>query len=242
MKSTVKLGMPHLTYNGLDPVWLAKQLGDNHWNMLSKGPALNSANERLYASFFCWSIDFNQGQHCYCEGDQLDINSQLFKFNNQVYRSVHTLSNGENFSTGTFDSIFVKKDMANQKLVRDDPSYNVNDIGKIDTVFLEEHKKIKLQLRSETEFNSYRNLQFNPESMFNAVKILYCANYLNLVFQSEWLHYAEIKQPIKSIKTYYFANIEPGDPVSGLTVIDGTTSTTKLISGNKVLSLCIITR
>ena len=242
MKSNIKLGMPHLTYNGLDPVWLAKHLGDCHWNILSKGPALNANNERLYASFFCWSLDFNQGQDHYTEGDQLEINSQLFKFNNQVYRSMHTLSNGENFSTGIFDSIFVKKDMDNQKLVRDDPSYNVNDISKIDTVFLEEHKKIKVQLRQETEFNSYKELQFNPESMFNAVKILYFANYLNLVFQSEWLHYPELKGPIKTIKTYYFANIEPDDCVSGLTTIIGNTSTTKLISGNKALSLCVITR
>ena len=50
------LGMPHLNYHGLDQVWLSKQLGHRHWELLGDGPAYSKTNERLYASFFCCSI------------------------------------------------------------------------------------------------------------------------------------------------------------------------------------------
>lgn len=240
--SSLTLGMPNLTYHGLDHIWLSKHLGNEHWKLLGNGPAMTKNNERLYASFFCCEINFNQGQHLYQEGDTVDINSTLFKFNTQIYRSVHTIKNDQNLTTATFDSIFVKKDINKNILVRDDPHSNVNDIAKTDCVFIDEHKRIKQELRTHNLGDAAIKLQFNPETYFNGVKILYFANYLSLVSQSEFLFYPEIKSPIKKIMTYYFSNITPSDEVFGITLRDQNQYTTHLLANNKVIATCTILR
>jgi probable biosynthetic protein (TIGR04099 family) len=242
MISKLKLGMPHLTYNGLDQIWLLKQLGHNHWSMLSSGPALSKDNERLYASFFCLNLNFNQGQHLYQENDTVTVDSKLFKYNAQIYRSVHTVSNERNVTTATLDSVFVKKNMSTNELVRDDPHSHINEIEKIDQVFLDEHKKLKKQLRTEHLTDRLVRLQFNPETQFNAVKILYFANYLNLVSQTEHEFFPEIKNPIKDITVYYFANIGVDDTVYGNTELINGVYSTKLIANNRVIALCNIKR
>ena len=40
-----ELGMPHLIYNGLDPVWLSKTLADTHWKFLKNVSSLNRSEE-----------------------------------------------------------------------------------------------------------------------------------------------------------------------------------------------------
>lgn len=236
------LGMPHLNYHGLDQVWLSKQLGHRHWELLGNGPAYSKTNERLYASFFCCSIDFNHGQDQYQEGDDITIDSKVFKFNSQVYRSVHNIQGHRNISTAIFDSIFVRKDLATNTLVRDDPHTHGHGIAQTDFVFIEEHKKLKKELRLEDFSNNLVRLQFNPETYFNGVKILYFANYLNLVSQCEYLCDPTIKNPIKKITTYYFANINPTDTVYGITTKQDNIYTTKLIANNKAIAVCNITR
>ena len=240
--TTFTLGMPHLNYHGLDQVWLSKELGHRHWELLTNGPALTKDNERLYASFFCCSLDFNQGQDRYKEGNQLTLESKLLKFNTQIYRSVHSITTDRNVGTAIFDSIFVRKDMSTNLLVRDDPHTNVNEIAQTEFVFIEEHKKLKKELRTQTFNDNLVELQFNPETFFNAVKILYFANYLNLISQCEFLCYPEIKKPIKKIMTYYFANINPDDKVLGITTQEGDNYVTRLIANNKAIAVCTITR
>ena len=238
----ITLGMPHLNYHGLDQVWLSKQLGHRHWELLGDGPAYSKNNERLYASFFCCSIDFNRGQDQYKEGDEVTVNSKVFKFNNQIYRSTHDIRGHRNISTAIFDSIFVRKDLATNTLVRDDPHAQGHEIAQTDFVFIEEHKKLKKELRSEDFSSNLVQLQFNPETYFNAVKILYFANYLNLVSQCEYLFYPELKAPIKQIKTYYFANIDPTDQVYGVTTKQDNVYTTKLVANDRAITVCNVSR
>lgn len=237
----LKLGMPHLNYYGLDQQWLLKQVGHHHWTLLSSGPALNRDNERLYASFFCCHLNFNKGQDQYHESDDLTINSTLFKYNSQIYRSTHSIANGRNLATATLDSVFVKKNMNTNQLVREDPYHNVNQISQVDQVFLDEHRKIKKELRNAV-LDDMIELPFSPETNFNAVKILYFANYVGLVSQCEWLSDPRLKGPIKDLKIYYFANIEVGDQVYGRTVQQDNVYTTTLMANNHALAQCVITR
>jgi probable biosynthetic protein (TIGR04098 family) len=188
------------------------------------------------------NLNFNQGQHLYQENDTVTVDSKLFKYNAQIYRSVHTVANERNVTTATLDSVFVKKNMTTNELVRDDPHSHINEIEKIDQVFLDEHKKLKKQLRTEHLTDRLVRLQFNPETQFNAVKILYFANYLNLVSQTEHEFFPGIKDPIKDVTVYYFANIGVDDTVYGNTeLVDGVYST-KLIANNRVIALCNIKR
>lgn len=233
--------MPHLNYHGLDQIWLLKTLGNNHWDMLSSIPAFTKDNERLYASFYGCSIDFNKGQDAYKEGETLAVDSNIYKFNNLIYRSNHVVTGPHNVTTATFDSIFVKKDVNTNGLIKDEPVHNVRTIESIDSVFIEEHKRVKKEFQT-FDFNSLVKLQFNPETLFNSVKILYFANYLQLVSQSEYQKFAEIQAPIKKILIYYFGNIAVTDSVYGITEKNNNIYTTTLIANNKVIAVCTITR
>lgn len=237
----IKLGMPHLTYNGIDAVWLAKTLGNAHWSLLKTVKSFNQDNQRLYASFFAFEIDFNRGQDQFYENDELQLESNIFKFNNQIYRSMHTATVERNLATATFDSIFVKKDINSGALVKDEPIGAIKDIDKINTVFLDEHKRIKKQL-FDKKITGLNELVFSPEAYFNGVKILYCANYLNLVLLNEWITYQEIQAPIKKIKIFFFKNINVGDRVFGVTEQRGNCYETILMANDHPLAFCEIIR
>ena len=233
--------MPHLSYNGIDAVWLAKTLGDAHWSSLKTIKSVNQDNQRLYASFFAFEINFNRGQDQFYENDELHLESKIFKFNNQIYRSMHTATVERNVVTATFDSIFVKKDAVSGALVKDEPTSAVQHIDKINTVFLDEHKRIKKQL-FDKKVTGLNELVFSPEAYFNGVKILYCANYLNLVLLNEWITYQKIQAPIKKIKIFFFKNINAGDQVFGVTEKHDSRYETILMANDHPLAFCEIIR
>ena len=241
MNNKIKLGMPHLTFNGLDAIWLAKTLGDNHWNLLKDIKPFNIANQRLYASFFACEINFNHGQNKFIENDILKVDSKIFKFNNLIYRSSHTFSVKQNSASATFDSIFVKKDTQTGVLVKDEPANPGKLIDTVDETFLEEHKKIKRQL-STINYADFNELVFTPETYFNGVKILYCANYMQLAMLNEFLTFKEILNPIKKLKVYWFKNIEKEDKVYGRTLQKDNVYETILISNNKPIAFICTTR
>ena len=241
MKSNIKVGMPHLNYNGLDPIWLLKTLGDNHWSLLKDVKSLNQENQRLYASFFACEIDYNKGQNFFEENDIITLESKIFKFNSQIYRSMHSVTGNQNTASVTMDSIFVKKDKTSGNLVKDEPVSSGKNIDSVNTVFLEEHKKIKKDLvdLDPTQFNK---LMFSPETYFNGVKILYCANYFNLSLLNEYVTFGKILNPVKKIKMFFFKNISEHDDVYGYTKCIDNIYQTILMSNNKPISFCITTR
>lgn len=233
--------MPHLTYNGLDPIWLSKTLGDNHWNLLKDIKPFNTENQRLYASFFACEINFNHGQNSFLENDILEINSKIFKFNNLIYRSMHSFSVERNSGTATFDSIFVKKDTQTGVLIKDEPANPGKIIDRVDETFLEEHKKVKKELAS-IDVKDFNELMFSPETYFNGVKILYCANYIQLALLNEYITHKEILEPIKRIKVYWFKNIEKDDKVYGRTVNKSNTYETILMANGKPIAFVMTIR
>ena len=241
MKQTITLGMPHLNYNGLDPIWLSKTLGDNHWSLLKDVKRMNQGNERLYASFFAIEIDFNKGQHTFNEYDSIEIDSKIFKFNNMIYRSHHFVKNDKNAAQVVMDSIFVKKDLVTGSLVKDEPVAAGRNIESVDSVFMDEHKRLKKEV-SNLSTDDFNLLMFSPETYFNGVKILYCANYFNLALLNEYVTYKTILPPLKKIKLFFFRNISEHDQVYGRTTNVGNEYQTILISNNKPIGVCISTR
>ena len=238
MKQKIKVGMPHLNYNGLDPVWLLKTSGDGHWSMLKNIKSFNENNQRLYASFFACEIDYNKGQDNFVENEEISLESKIFKFNNQIYRSVHSVIGNQNVATLTMDSIFVKKDMTSGALVKDEPVNSDNNIQTVNTVFLEEHKKMKKELAT-LNIEKFNKLAFSPEMYFNGVKILYFANYINLSLLNEYVTFGKILNPIKKVKVFFFKNISEDDVVYGYTKNINNEYHTILMCNNKPISLCI---
>lgn len=237
-----EIGMPHLNYNGIDPVWLSKTITENHWSFLKPISLINENNQRLYASVFALEIDFGEGQDFFKEFDDAEIRSRIYKFNNQIYRSTHSITCTGNTANAIVDTIFVKKDLASGTLVRDTPIEAHVEFEKISSVFSSEHKEIKKQLSNTENLNQYKELSFSREAYFNGVKILYFANYINLVYLSEYLTFNQILSPMKKLKMFFFSNIDINDKVYGLSSRKDNTYETILKSDQGVMAYCHITR
>lgn len=237
-----EIGMPHLNYNGLDPVWLAKTITENHWNFLKPISSINENNQRLYASVFAFEIDFGEGQDFFKEFDDAEIRSKIYKFNNQIYRSTHTITCTGNTANAIVDTIFVKKDLTSGTLVRDIPVKNNGNFEKTDNTFLTEHKELKKLYSVINNNDEYNELSFSPEAYFNGVKILYFANYLNLIYLNEYHTFNQILDPIKKLKIFFFSNINTGDKVYGFSSRKNSTYETILKSDKGIMAYCTITR
>ena len=199
-----ELGMPHLIYNGLDPIWLSKTLAESHCAFLKPISSINEKNQRLYASVFALELDFNKGQDFFKEFDHCEIQSSIYKFNNQIYRSTHNVTCTANIANAIVDTIFVKKDLTSGTLTRDMPVESNIEFQKTNSVFSSEHKELKKNLSEIQNRDQYRELIFSREAYFNGVKILYFANYLNLVYLSEYHTFNQILNPIKKLKIFFF--------------------------------------
>jgi hypothetical protein len=236
LKETIEVGMPHLVYHGLDPVWLLKYIGHKHWKLIEHVRPVNKDNQRLYASFFAAKIDFLNGQQSITEKSTLEIDSEVFKFNNLIYRTLHTV----NDISITLDSIFVRKDEI-AGLIKDEPAYSNIDIPYTKDTLLEEHSELKRSLLN-LDTSAMNELTFNPAAFFNGVKILYCANYLNLALLSEWITYQSLLDPIKQIEIFWFKNISVGDKVYGITSNNKNVFETVLVSNHRAIGFCRIYR
>lgn len=228
--------MPHLVYHGIDPVWLLKHLGHKHWQLINGVRPVNKDNQRLYASFFAAKINFLNGQQSITEKSTLEIDSEVFKFNNLIYRTLHSV----NDISATMDSIFVRKDSA-VGLIKDEPANSETDIPYTKKTFLEEHSELKRKLM-HVDTTTAKELVFNPAVLFNGVKILYCANYLSLALLSEWITYQTLLDPIKQLEIFWFKNIDAGDKVYGITTDNSNVFETILISNNRAIGFCRIYR
>lgn len=243
MNNPIIVGMPQLSYNGLDLVWLSKEMGSRHWTSL--GPIKNSTEDgqRLYASFFYTNVKFidNYNQGSIHEDDSLDMRHTLYKFNRQIYRSVNDIVvNNRLVAQSSIESVFVKKVNDKNTLTRGNPSdLSVPETTKIS---LAQHKQLKHQLQHPPASTGVV-IPFTPEFYFNGAKILYCSNYLNLVGLSEFLTFNQVQDPIRQVEIFYFSNLSPTDQIIGYTSQQGNVFTTTLYKNNQtVMCHATITR
>lgn len=228
MKTAITLGMPHLNNQGLDEIWLLKHLGELHWKMLDK--VIEVTNPRtFYASFFNVSINFDNDQSYYREFDKLKIESKLLKFNNKIFRSVHTFENG----IVTMDSIFVVKNKDGD-LEKHLPVFKDVEVESIE-IDLDDFQKAKKNF----EVRKTNQIVLPFKNLFNDAKILYFANFLFLVHQSEILeNQVEDTRPIRKLKIKYFGNMKIGDFIEA----NSTDGVTKIFANKKQICHCEIER
>jgi len=236
LKEIIEIGMPHLVYHGIDPVWLLKHLGHKHWQLIDHVQPVNKNNQRLYASFFAAKIKFLSGQQSITEKGTMTIDSEIFKFNNLIYRSKHSVNDIE----VVLDSIFVRKDKE-AGLIKDEPAQSNSNILYTEDTLLEQHGILKRKLTS-IDTTLANELVFNPAVLFNGVKILYCANYLSLALLSEWMTYQRLLNPIKQIEIFWFKNINVGDKVYGISSNVDSIFETVLVSNSRAIGFCRIYR
>jgi len=231
--------MPNLNYNGLDETWLLKFCGSIHWDLLHTEVNVYDEAERFYASFFHIQVDFELSQNQYKENSKLTINSELFKYNDKIYRSIHKFGK----SVVIMDTIFVKK-TSNGSLTKYKPKQTDTKCRELLDIGMEEHQAGKRKVLMESSMASQGNqLIFPPVNLFNGVKILYCANYLFLVSLSEFVQHKKLFAPIKSINISYYGNMQTTDILYGKTaLLDDDSTVTVLTVNNTPIAHCEITR
>ena len=240
VQNKIKLGMPNLTYYGLDESWLFKFCGNIHWDLLHEKIDVWGEGERFYASFFHAQLEFADSQTSFKENDIICIDSELHRYNDKIYRSVHKFNGG----TLCMDTIFVKK-QEQGSLVKYKPNQsNGKNCKQIDDIGIIEHQAKKKQLLSKSLDVTGNLLSFPPSSLFNGVKILYCANYLFLVSLSEFIECNKLLEPIKGINISYYGNMSISDQLFGKTLVaeDGKSTETILSVNHIPIAYCEITR
>src|SRR6185437_3611225 len=87
------LGMPQMAMNGLSVGWLFKEIGDIHWDILTKAIGVQSrdiadqAGERLYATFTRINYRSTAPLSAFRENDQIEINSNMTRFGAGIFFS-----------------------------------------------------------------------------------------------------------------------------------------------------------
>ena len=235
----IKLGMPQLSYNGLDEIWLFKYCGNKHWGMLEKFVDMNENNDRFYASFFNVSLQFKTDQSAFNENDILTIRSELFEFNTKIYRSVHKFAG----CVLTMDTIFVKKTNIGL-LEKHTPSTITTKCKPIKDIGIHAFRQTRLVTKFINDPQPGNLLVFPPSTFFNNVKILYFANYLLLVSISEYMQHRSLLLPIQSIIIHYYGNTDITSLLYGRTKLhdDNKSTTTYLTVNNETISYCEIKR
>lgn len=233
--------MPQLNYNGLDETWLLKTCGGVHWDLLHKDVDVFGEGGRFYASFFHIQIKFELDQSYYTESDTISIKTELFKYNDKIYRSVHTFDNAEVI----MDTIFVRKGDEGS-LIKYKPKQTESSCKEVLDIGISEHQDRKRRVLQEgVVFGKGNKLIFPPANLFNGVKILYCANYPYLVSLSEFVQHKKMFKPIKTLDISYYGNMTPDQFVYGKTklVEKGPDSTeTLLVVNDTPIAYCEIIR
>lgn len=132
LKRDYSLNIPQMLYGRMSENWLLKELGDIHWEMISKGlgapsdAIFDSNGERLYASFvrIQWSCQNNIGLKSFVENDQTTIESCIEQYRTKMFLSNGTVKNVTRDSTlqTSMISIFsARKNDDNQNLVKGTP-------------------------------------------------------------------------------------------------------------------------
>jgi probable biosynthetic protein (TIGR04098 family) len=132
LKRDYSLNIPQMLYGRMSENWLLKELGDIHWEMISKGlgapsdAIFDSNGERLYASFvrIQWNCNNDKGLGRFVENDKTIIESCLEQYKTKMFLSNGTVKNETRDSTlqTSMVSIFsARKNDDNQKLVKGAP-------------------------------------------------------------------------------------------------------------------------
>lgn len=124
-----EIGMPQMVAAGLSEGWLLKELGDLHWEILTRSLGVASrdiadaAGERLYATFTAIRLRLGQPLSAILENDQLTVDMQMSRFGAGMFFSTASLSTNRASGEVSIMSNFSKfeKPGQNDSLIRGQP-------------------------------------------------------------------------------------------------------------------------
>lgn len=218
-----EIGMPQMAIGGLSESWLFKELGDMHWEMLTRSLGVSSreiadeAGDRLYATFTCIKLRLAAPLSRFRENDVLAMDLESSRFGGGLFFSTVTLTAGAQSGSAEIMSSFSKfgESGSNTSLVKGQPvippGFRIKSHTEAPEVVAEYRQARSLDLtrvlfESEYELIAYHDI--------NGVGLLYFAAYpmINDICATRYLgtdapfNYSTIEREI-----FYFANSGPDD-------------------------------
>lgn len=234
-----EINMPEMVNSALSENWLFKELGDIHWELLSKGLNKNSssikdeAGNRLYATFTriqVNSISLNRTN----ENDTLQFNAELKRFGYSTYISETEIQNRETKSKATLMTSFSTREaIDNSKLFKSQPVSTDNTVPEFSSApeILNDYRLFRKGLLESYKLNGESfdltakplteiKYSINPFYEINGVGLLYFAayptisdkcesDYFNSTTNEKW----ENKFFTTDRDVLYFANCNADDSI-----------------------------
>ncbi len=181
-----EIGMPQMAMSCLSESWLLKELGDMHWEVLTSSLGVASRNiadeagDRLYATFTCIKLKFNQSLSHFKENDQLTMDLETTRFGGGLFFSNVAISTTKCSGYAEIMSSFSKfgETGSNTSLVKGQPvippDFPVRTISEAPSIVSEYRIARSIDLSEiifETEY------EIIPQHDINGVGLLYFAAY-----------------------------------------------------------------
>jgi probable biosynthetic protein (TIGR04098 family) len=193
----IKINMPQMALEALSENWFFKEMGDIHWDLLCRGLNTESMQlkdemgNRLYATFTRIRIEATDALNQFLENESCNITGKIERFGNGMYFSNYDFEVANKKIRSTLMSSFsIRNDTDNTKLLKSQPSYQINTIVEAAHIpdFANEYRLLKKEMiKSIVLKNVIFNLSehslftttytLNPYYDLNGVGLLYFAAY-----------------------------------------------------------------
>ena len=191
-----EINMPQMANSTLSENWLFKELGDIHWELLSKGLNTQSGNikdelgNRLYATFT--RIRFsNSSLKDFKENEIISFDGEIKRFGLSTFISEIAFQNEKQKSIASLMTSFSTRDsIDNSKLFKSQPTVTENPIAEFSSTpeilndyrllrkgLLETFKMSGEEFNLSSSFVHESNYSINPFYEINGVGLLYFASY-----------------------------------------------------------------
>ena len=111
---TRQLNMPQMSQSGLSESWLFKELGDIHWELITRGlkrpssELKDAAGDRLYATFTRFQLDSSAPMAAYRENETIAIDARISRFGAGMFFNEATVQGAGKAATLRIMSSFSK--------------------------------------------------------------------------------------------------------------------------------------
>lgn len=191
-----KIGMPQMTNYGLSENWLFKELGDLHWQLITKGLGIESSElfddfgNRLYATFIRIRLNISSLKN-FNENAFINFDGELKRYGNKTFiSSINCQSNNNAVNAELITNFSIRNTENNINLSKVSIKNESAKVQKIILIpeLLTEYQLIRKGLQekislSNFEFELTQNIVFetvykiNPYYDLNGVGLLYFAAY-----------------------------------------------------------------
>lgn len=180
------IGMPQMAVAGLSESWLFKEIGDQHWNLITAGLGKPSSelvdgnNNRLYATFTRLRLTGTHSLRMFRENERLAMSGAISRYGAGIFLGSYAFEAGSRRITVDVASSFARRGTADsndglQKGQPDIPDDCPIPLLTDKPAFIQEYQAARREPPRPALFE--RDYAINPYHDINGVGLLYFAAY-----------------------------------------------------------------